>query len=242
MRKHLKTKGTPAAKAAGVKAAPAAKAADLAFGYGAGESLPALGQTNPWLAVSTAMDKYIGSSGMSFMKFQKDGQWVVGIEADIVPRGTKAIAQVEDTEIGWRKWVDNSPVDKVMGRIADGFVPPARAELDDNDRAFWEQDDNGKSVDPWKPWAAIPLKICDSRESYLWESGSRGGLGAIYRTVKVYGRRMQAVAGKEHPGQLLIELQADKYKHSNSTYGWIWVPVLQTVGWIGPNGKLLPES
>jgi len=197
-------------------------------------TLPASGPTNAWLEMSNAMDSYVG---YSFMKFQKDGQYTVGVEAEEAPLGTKAIAHARQVELGWRKWQDNSPVDRRMYKIADGLVPPSRSELGDMDQSQWEQD-NGKRIDPWQFWGAIRIELCGSGETFMFESRSKGGLGAINKIVKVFGQRVRDMNGQD-PGRLLIELQADKYKHPNPQYGWIWYPILRRLGWIGPDGKLL---
>jgi hypothetical protein len=224
MRKNLKTKDTPAKAKAVVKAAA--------------PIVPALGQANPWLQISNAMDDV---AGLSFMKFQKDGTYTIGVEDDVVPIGTKAIAHVEDVEFGHRKWVDGMPVNREMGRVADGYKPKRRNELDDNDKSFWEQDpETGKSIDPWKFWSSIPITLYQTGEKFLLESGSKGLLYAIRKVVKTYGLRMQYTDGDR--GQMLVELQRGKYKHSTPTYGWIWFPVLQRAGWIDPDGKVLPDT
>jgi hypothetical protein len=203
--------------------------------------LPALHQANPWLAVSNSMGGGSDGYGLSYMNFQKDGQWTVGPEHEVIARGTKAIVHARDIEVGHRKWEDNFPVEREMGRIADGYVPKPRDELDDTDKSFWETNEHGKPIDPWRLWVSVPITIYKTHESYIFESGSRGGRNAIKKVVKLYGLRVQDVEG-EDPGQLLVTLEADKYKHPNPTYGWIWYPILRKVGWIGRDGRVIPGT
>jgi hypothetical protein len=202
--------------------------------------LPALDQANPWLTVSNSMGGSDGYS-LSFMRFQKDGSWTVGPENETIARGTKVVVHARDIEIGHRKWENNFPIEREMGRIADGYVPKSRDELGDTDPSFWENNENGKPIDPWRPWVSVPTTIYKTHESYIFESGSRGGRNAIKKVVKLYGLRVQDVEGGD-PGQLLVTLDADKYKHPNPTYGWIWYPILRKVGWIGRDGRVIPGT
>jgi hypothetical protein len=238
-KKSKSNRDTPA-KAVVKKAAPVKvnKAVDLATSYGAG--LPALGQANPWLAIANAMGGFAGPS--SFLKFD-NGQWVAGIEADVVPLGTLAIAHAQDAELGWRKWEDHFPVDREMVKLANGHKPKRRDELDDTDKSFWEVDPkDGKPKDPWQATALLPITLYETGEKFLYEISSKGGLYAFGKVMKIYGLRVQAMED-EAPGLLLVKLGAYKYKHKkHPEYGWIWNPTLKEAGWVGPDNKIIPGT
>jgi hypothetical protein len=188
---------------------------------------------NPWLQVSAELDKFVGAP---FLKFSKQGEYVVGNDIEVVPAGTQCIAHVEATEFGWKKWFNNRVIDTRMGRVADQFIPPQRDELGDTDQSQWELQDDGTRRDPWQFQGSVPLTRLDTQETLNFATGSKGGLNCINRLTKIYGTRIQT---HQLAGQLIIELEADRYKHHK--YGWIFYPIMREAGWIDADGKPLDD-
>src|SRR5215475_10546987 len=85
--------------------------------------------SNPWSALATELDKYIGAP---LLKFTKDGQFALS-DTDSIPDGIQCVARVDLVQTGWVKWRDGLIEKKVIGAVADGFVPPARDTLGDID-------------------------------------------------------------------------------------------------------------
>src|SRR5580765_8197501 len=73
------------------------------------------------------------------LKFSK-GDYLVGEDNDEVPLGTRYIVNMDELLVGWIRWSENRPTDQVMGKVSDGYQPPRRNELGDNDKAQWETD------------------------------------------------------------------------------------------------------
>jgi hypothetical protein len=189
--------------------------------------------TNPWIEVGAELDKYVGAP---FLKFSKQGEFAIN-DVEIIPDGTRCIAHTDDTELGWQKWQDNRPVERRVGRIADKFIPPQRAELGDTDERQWELQDDGKRRDPWQFVMTVPITRMDTGETYLFTASSKGGLACVGKLVRAHGRRVQ---GEKVPGKPVVELKADFYKHR--TYGRINVPAMPIVNWTGANGKPLSTA
>jgi hypothetical protein len=181
---------------------------------------------NAWVEVSTALDQVLGGP---LLKFTKQGEFVTGSDANVMPAGTRCVARVDEVQFGWCKWIGGEKVDQRMGRTADRFCPPQRSELGDTDRAQWEVDD-GKPKDPWQFQTLLPVTRLDTDETFDFVSGSKGGLAAVNKLVRTYGTRL--AQGKD--GLPIVDLRAGDYKHR--TYGKIFFPVFAIVNYTSATG------
>jgi hypothetical protein len=189
---------------------------------------------NPWIEVSAEIDKFIGAP---MCKFTKQGEFSIS-DIDNIPDGTQCIAHANQISLGWQRWEDGKPVERRIGLVADRFVPPPRSELGDTDDQQWELQDDGTRRDPWQFQMTVPItRLNAGGETYNFTTGSKGGLACVSRLTRAYGRRMQ---DKKVPGLPIVELKADHYRHR--TYGKIFYPVMNIVGWTGADGKPLSMS
>ena len=150
--------------------------------------------------------------------------------------------------VGFQKWEDNRPADKVMGPIGAGFVPPKREELGDNDKSRWDTFDDGRPRDPWQFTNTIVLVELETSNLFTYSTASRGGLDAIGQLALKYGERL-----RQHPGEVpVVELDRSKYQHSDRKVGEVRIPILRIVDWIplkdlppldgGPQTDLLSDG
>ena len=159
------------------------------------------------------------------LRFNK-GDWLAGQDQDEMEEGTRLVANVPELLVGWVKWVDSKPEEQIMGRVADGFKPPKRSELGDQDEEEWGTDDQGRPRDPWQLTNYLILKDEDGDQLYTLAGSSKGMLGAIGKVSGEYGKRY-----RQKPDEIpIIELGTDKYKHK--VHSWVKVPVLKVVGWV----------
>jgi len=167
-----------------------------------------------------------------FLKFEK-GEWSIGADGEEVPLGTRLVANMAGLKIGWQRWENKKPDREVMGLVAEGYQPPRRHELGDEDKALWEKDEKtGVPRDPWQLTNVLPLKSANGEVDAVYSTSSRGGIGAIGQLCKDYGKLFM-----QKPGMLpVIELGTDSYKHSD--YGKVFVPSLKLVDWISENDLL----
>jgi hypothetical protein len=162
-----------------------------------------------------------------FLKFAK-GDYVGGPNADEIPIGTLMIADMTELSVGWVRWEDGSPSDRVMGKLSDGFRPPRRTELGDNDQNLWDRRD-GEPRDPWQRGTEVPMIMRDDPEQvFTFVTGSKGGEGAIGELCKIYGKHIR-IKPKEIP---VIRLDVGSYQHSNKAFGRIKYPVFEVIGWV----------
>ena len=189
-------------------------------------TLPATHYENPWLEAAAEGGNDLGK----LLKFVK-GKWEIG--DDVVPGNAEFIAHIDQLARGWIKFEDGKVVDRIIGKIADGFKPPLREELSDNDSASWrEKDADGRPRDPWVIQWFLPLINVESGEVVTFVTGSKGGIAAVADLCRVYGH-------KKRDGLLpIVALKTRSYKHKQ--YGRIETPDLPIVGWDGMTSTAIP--
>jgi hypothetical protein len=178
----------------------------------------------------------------TLLKFSK-GDYLAGQENEEIAIGTQMIANMDELLIGWIRWEDQRPVEQLMGRIIDGFVPPMRDQLgygytegmtnpDDADTTDWEVNAQGQTRDPWQYTNYLVMKDPNEKDQmegiYTFAVSSLGGKNCIADLCKAYGRSM-AMHEKEYP---MVSLKVGSYQHENKEFGRIKFPVLPIVGWI----------
>ena len=187
----------------------------------AGTAVATADASNPYAAYAAeaASRTIVGT----LLKFAK-GEWTKGQNDIVVPLGTKFVADMRNVMVGWTRWENKTPVEHLMGRVADGARAANRSTLGFNDKNEWEADNDGKPKDPWQSTSIIFL-MDQEGEIYTYSPSSAGGRNAIVALCGAYGKLM-----RQHPGELpVIELGVDSYRHE--TYGKTFVPVLKIVGW-----------
>lgn len=177
----------------------------------------------------------------SLLKFTK-GRYFAGEDNDAVPLGTRFIANMNAFMVGWIRWEDNKPTDHVMGLLAEGYQPPKRSELGDNDKEEWERDEqNGQPRDPWQFANYLLLKRYDADDDdsiYTFTTSSRGGLNELGALAKKYGKLM-----RQHENEWpVIEIGSDSYQHKIRSYGMIDTPVFKLVGWAAKDQFVLDDE
>jgi hypothetical protein len=160
------------------------------------------------------------------LKFTR-GDFLAGQNNELVPLGTKMIANMEEATVGWQRWENNRPTTQHMGRIADHYKPPARRDLGDLDEGLWERDDEGKPRNPWQYTSQVPMCQLEDGEQYLFTTSSDGGNKAIGALCADYAKR-RGNHPNHHP---IITLGWGDYPHSIKSRGRIKFPVFQIVGW-----------
>ena len=155
---------------------------------------------DPWLAASAE----VGSDHGKLLKFVK-GSWETG--DDKVPDGTEFVAYVDQVVRGWVCFQESKVVNRIIGKIGDGFRPPAREELPDTDQGKWEKDAKGEPRDPWVLQWFLPMIAVETGDFVTFVTGSSGGSKAVGHLCGIYGR-------KSHTGMLpIVALRTRSYKH-----------------------------
>jgi hypothetical protein len=163
------------------------------------------------------------------LRFNKFGEFHAGQDGEKIEYGTKLAAAMNTLCAGYIRWEDGRPAERIMGPIAEGFVPPKRETLGHTDKAQWDQFDDGRPSDPWQFTNEVVLADLENGgELFTFSTSSRGGLDAIGQLCLKHGERI-----RQHPDEVpVIELQMGSYMHPNRSYGEIRFPILKIVGWI----------
>jgi hypothetical protein len=184
-------------------------------------TLPATtGGTNPFLAfaASESGQDIIGK----LIKFSK-GDYLC--EKAEVPSGSEFLAAVDALVVGWQRWVGKQPIERRLGRLADGFREPEREELGHLDESQWELDSEGRPQDPWAKVRYLPMKRLVDGELFTLTMNGKGRSGeAIGRLCGAFGRSRHS--SDHFP---IIRLGVEAYEHK--VYGRIKYPALPVVGW-----------
>lgn len=164
----------------------------------------------------------VGVQGL-FLTF-KNGEFLAGQDARVIPLGTRMAANMEGLRVGWRRWWDEQVTDDLTQLLTEQRVLQTRSSLGDNDPERWAKDNAGKPRDPWQLTNILEL-VDQQGERYIYSTGSRGGINAIGRLCKEYGK-----LHRQRPGQVpIITLGNDSYMHRE--FGKTYVPDFKIVSW-----------
>jgi hypothetical protein len=108
-----------------------------------------------------------------------------------------------------------------LGRVTDGFVPPQRVELGDNDPSTWDD-----ANDPWALQNMLPLEDAKTGEFLVFVSNSFGGKLAIEKLCNRVARDLKA--GRDR-GSPTIKLPVNEC--STKGFGEVQRPDFVIVGW-----------
>ena len=175
----------------------------------------------------------VGVQG-NFLTF-KNGEFLYGQDAKELPIGTKLAANMPGLRIGWRRWWDDQVTDDFTELLTDQRPIAPRNTLGDLDESLWKRDQSGRPFDPWQLTNVLEL-VDGEGERYIYSTGSKGGINAIGRLCKEYGKLY-----RQRPGQIpIIELGNDHYMHKE--YGKTYVPDFKIVGWTDENALTIEDS
>lgn len=171
----------------------------------------------------------VGTTGQ-FLSF-KSGEFLFGHDATELPIGTRLVANMPALRVGWRRWFGAEVTEDLTEPLVSAGPMQRRDTLGDLDESKWETDDRGDPRDPWQ--LTNILELSDGEETYIYSTGSKGGIGAIGRLCKEYGKEYRL-----RPGMLpIIELGRDFYNHKK--FGKTYFPEFKIVGWADENNPSL---
>lgn len=197
----------------------------------AGGGLPAnIGNMAAALAQSAGSAGATGA-GELYLKMTKFGEWVYGAEETEVEEGATVAINPAGFQHGWTAWGSKARGNDGQN-VGEVLVPatqpmPLEADLPNV---------NGD----WSKCIAVQMKITDGEDEgvqLLWKANSLGAR-------KAYASLLQAVVARIQEGSEavvpLVKLVNDHYQHK--TYGKIYTPVLDIVGWATMDGVATDDA
>jgi hypothetical protein len=187
-------------------------------------------QTNVPAIPSNAVDTYLnehcgGGAGVLF-KFAKDQRFRRVDDGEEIPLGTEFTVVYDQIQVGWIKFNGKGePPERKMGALFQGFLPPPREELGDDDQSLWEVGLSGKAADPWQQQILLPLQAEDG-ELFIFGTTSITGRRAVGRVIDEC-RKMQRREPDDYP---VIKLALSSFQHREERIGRVTVPAFVRVG------------
>jgi hypothetical protein len=170
-------------------------------------------------------------AGAAFLLFDgKRGIWTHGRDKVEAPKGTKAIALIDQMLKGFVRYDDGVPRSRLVPIWPIPDMHALRQTLGDLDPDLWP-DRNAKNEpqDPWRPSRKLPILLVESCEGVIFSTSSFGGIKAISHLGS-------AVRSMRHDPQNagavpIVSLNAESYAHPNKTFGRIYSPLLDIEDW-----------
>ena len=174
------------------------------------------------------------------IKFNKEAKFVTADDDVPIDENAEFIALCDETLIGWIKFHNDgeTPPDRIMGALYDGFTLPRRETLGDVDAAEWPAGPSGTPEDPWKHQNALVLQHTTTRELFTFVTTSITGRTAVANLLRHYNRTR-----KTHPDELpVIRLRTGGFNSKKPGVGWVSVPVFAVVGRAPRDSAAKPDT
>lgn len=169
--------------------------------------------------------------GKALLRLTKTGQWVFGIDNEMLPVGTKLIANPMSISSGYVAWwmgkiegeimqpLSMGPVDhSKLGPVNSGGIPPGKTQA------------SGKG---WETQASIDLITTgDTPLQLVYKTSSMGGMRELLTLAGEISFGLTEDPRRAYP---VIELAIDSYMHKE--FGKVFTPLLPIVGWLDETGK-----
>jgi hypothetical protein len=181
----------------------------------------------------------IAPSGIvgQMIKF-KDKRFIITETEEAISEDAEFIAILDQTLIGYVKFLEDSAPVRVQGLLYDGFVMPERCDLGDNDESQWPTGIDGSTlVDPWQHQICMVLQKRETSEFYTFVTSSVTGRRACGQLLRHYDR-MRRTNSDEWP---LVKLKTGGFAHRDERIGWVSTPAFAVVGRIKKDAAAMPD-
>lgn len=176
-------------------------------------------------------------TGKALLRLNKDrGQWVFGIDNDVMETGTHLVVNPSSLASGYVAWwqgkiegevmqpLSMGPVDQSkLGPVNSGGIPPGKSKP------------SGKG---WEPQSSVDLITQDDVPvTLIYKSSSLGGMKCL---LTLAGDIVVGLAEDERRVYPVVELTIDSYEHKE--FGTVYTPQLPIVGWLDAEGNEVKEQ
>ena len=176
----------------------------------------------------------------TFIKFDgKEGKFVKSQDDTEIPEGSEYVVVYNQIQAGWVRFNGKGQApERKQGAIFDGFVPPPRDTLGDDDSTLWEVGLNGQPQDPWQFQILLPLLSTADDELYVFQTSSVTGRRACDQVIRMCGK-MQKKEPDDYP---VIKLRISGFEHKDPRVGWIKTPAFDRIGKAPKTDTALADS
>ena len=178
------------------------------------------------MSAISAFTEDAGSSNINFLKFNKSGNFIYGMEDHVLDESEQfTVESLGDFSHGFIAWQDGKPVGEEMTAIDSGRVIN-QSGLPDH-----------PGSDGWKAQKALRLTNIHSGEVFQFKSTSYGGRNAVSNLMKEIINRSKRGEDDLIP---VFHLESTSYKHAQ--YGKIFNPVFAIDSWRADKPLSAPEQ
>jgi hypothetical protein len=172
------------------------------------------------------------------VKFTKEGKFVVSADGTEIDESKDFIFQADQTLIGYVRFNQEGPPDRVMGLLYEGFVMPPRETLGDLNESTWELGLDGKPADPWQHHVYAVLQDPATSALYTFDAASKTARRAVGVLLRHYDRQMRT-----HPDTYpVVRLKRSGFNHRDQRVGWVHVPAFAVVGRAPKDSAVKPNT
>jgi hypothetical protein len=172
------------------------------------------------------------------IKFSKEGEFITPDDGATISEEVDFIALCDQTQIGWIKFKDDAPPDRVMGLLYDGFAMPPRESLGDLDQSKWPQGLSGLPDDPWKHQMNLVLQDVNTGALFTFSTTSKTGRRAVGNLLR-HNDRLQRTHPDMYP---VVRLKKGGFHHKDDRVGWVATPAFAVVGRAPKDSAAKPDS
>jgi hypothetical protein len=169
----------------------------------------------------------------------KIGKFLYGDTGEEISPEIDFIVLCDETQIGWIKFYhdDETPPDRIMGLLYDGFVLPPRDSLGDRDQSRWELYD-GKPSDPWLHQMNLVLQTPGTLELATFRTTNKTGRRAVGNLLKHYDRMRR----KDDDHYPVVRLKPGGYTDKDPRVGYVYTPTFTVVGKAPKASASIPDT
>jgi hypothetical protein len=182
--------------------------------------------------VDAFLNAHGGAAG-EFVRFSKEAKFVVVSDNTELSEGTRLNCIFDQTQHGWIKFNGvGKPPTRHMGGMFDGYVPPPRSELGDDDPTLWDPGLDGQPQDPWLFQVLLPLQDEETGKLYIFQTSSKTGLRAVATLIST----CKQMAKRESDVWPVVELKVSSFEHRDPRIGLVKKPDFKIVGKVNKSG------
>jgi hypothetical protein len=177
-----------------------------------------------------AVDRYLDEVAPAsivgrLIKFKK-GKFVIADDESEIADSEDFICLADMTMIGWVKFNENAPPDRIMGLLYDGFEMPERETLGDLDQSQWELGLDNRPADPWQHHIYLVLQKPATQEFFTFAASTVTARRSIGNLLRHYNRTLK-MGATDYP---VIRLKLSGFNHRDERVGWVPTPAFAVVG------------
>jgi hypothetical protein len=171
------------------------------------------------------------------IKFSKEGTFITNDDEAEIPDTADFVVLANETLVGWIRFNDDAPPDRVTGLLYDGFTPSPREALGDLDQSKWPIGLSGAPEDRWKHQMYLVLQGANG-ELFTFATSSKTGCRAVGNLLKHYDRM-----AKKYPDELpVVRLKVGGFPHKDERVGFVKTPVFVVVGRAPRDSAAKPDT